>query len=121
MSASFAVIRSYLVIIYSLYRYYSEWILLSISVLKDCSSTGFTTTFGSLVSLIKLCADAWQEMEKYASLVGINFNEKKTAGVCIGGELEPSLPRGAVAWGIFGVRCGEGAFRDRPKDGGSAY
>jgi hypothetical protein len=49
----------------------------------------------------KLCADAWAEMEKYASLVGISFNAKKTGSVCVGGELEPSLPRGVVSWGFL--------------------
>ena len=38
-------------------------------------------------------------MKKYAELVGINFNTKKTGGVCVGGELEPSLPEDVVGWG----------------------
>ncbi|KAE9400504.1 hypothetical protein BT96DRAFT_975354 [Gymnopus androsaceus JB14] len=58
----------------------------------------------------QLCADAWQEMKTYASLVGITFNAKKTGGACVGGELEPSLPRGAVAWGFLVFDAEKGRF-----------
>jgi hypothetical protein len=54
-----------------------------------------------------VCAAAWKEMKKYAELVGINFNMKKTGGVCVGNKLEPSLPSGVVGWGFLvfdGVR-----------------
>lgn len=57
-----------------------------------------------------LCATAWHEMNKYAALVGITFNEKKTGGVCVGGELEPSLPRGAVSWGFLVFDAEQGRF-----------
>lgn len=57
-----------------------------------------------------LCATAWHEMKKYAELVGITFNEKKTGGVCVGGELEPSLPRGVVSWGFLVFDAEQGRF-----------
>jgi hypothetical protein len=42
---------------------------------------------------------AWDEMRKYADLVGILFNMKKTGSVCVGSELDAALPRGVVGWG----------------------
>ncbi|KIK58068.1 hypothetical protein GYMLUDRAFT_202910 [Collybiopsis luxurians FD-317 M1] len=57
-----------------------------------------------------ICASAWAEMQKYASLVGITFNAKKTGGVCVGGELDASLPRGKVAWGFLQFDEREGRF-----------
>ena len=56
------------------------------------------------------CAAAWREMKTFADLVGISFNMKKTGGACVGAPLEPSLPRGAVAWGFLVFDSGQGRF-----------
>ncbi|KAF9022947.1 hypothetical protein BDZ89DRAFT_1018497 [Hymenopellis radicata] len=58
----------------------------------------------------KLCADAWREMTRYAALVGITFNMKKTGGVCVGADLELSLPKGVVGWGFLSFDSGKGRF-----------
>lgn len=57
-----------------------------------------------------VCAAAWKEMKRYAELVGINFNMKKTGGVCVGDELEPSLPKGVVGWGFLVFDAAKGRF-----------
>lgn len=57
-----------------------------------------------------ICAAAWKEMKRYAELVGINFNMKKTGGVCVGNELEPSLPKGVVGWGFLVFDAERGRF-----------
>lgn len=57
-----------------------------------------------------LCADAWKEMNTYADLVGITFNKKKTGGVCVGSELEPTLPKGTVGWGFLIFDAAQGRF-----------
>uniref|UniRef100_D8Q933 Uncharacterized protein n=1 Tax=Schizophyllum commune (strain H4-8 / FGSC 9210) TaxID=578458 RepID=D8Q933_SCHCM len=56
------------------------------------------------------CAAAWREMKTVADLVGITFNMKKTGGACVGAPLEPSLPRGAVAWGFLVFDSEKGRF-----------
>ncbi|KDQ56321.1 hypothetical protein JAAARDRAFT_179811 [Jaapia argillacea MUCL 33604] len=56
------------------------------------------------------CATAWREMQQYANLVGITFNMKKTGGACVGGDLEPSLPKGVVGWGLLKFDANQGRF-----------
>lgn len=56
------------------------------------------------------CVAAWKEMRKYAHLVGITFNMKKTGSVCIGSELDLALPRGAVGWGFLVFDSVKGRF-----------
>ncbi|EJD41257.1 hypothetical protein AURDEDRAFT_186615 [Auricularia subglabra TFB-10046 SS5] len=56
------------------------------------------------------CATAWKEMNTYANLCGITFNAKKTGAVCVGAELEPSLPRGPVGWGFISLDASQGRF-----------
>lgn len=53
---------------------------------------------------------AWAEMGKYADLVGISFNKKKTGSVCVGSEPHPSLPAGVVGWGFLVFDSAEGRF-----------
>jgi hypothetical protein len=47
------------------------------------------------------CVAAWQEMQRYADLVGLTFNQIKTGAVCIGGPVPPELPKGDVRWGFL--------------------
>ena len=60
----------------------------------------------------KVCAAAWAEMQKYASLVGFSFNMKKTGSVCVGGQIDPSLPVGTSGcqWGFLKLDAGKGRF-----------
>jgi len=51
-----------------------------------------------------------EEMNQYAELVSINFNMKKTAGVCVRDELEPALPIGVVGWACLVFDAGKGRF-----------
>jgi hypothetical protein len=54
------------------------------------------------------CVTAWTEIRKYANLIGISFNMKKTGSACVGSELDAALPRGPVGWGflVFGPTKG---------------
>lgn len=56
------------------------------------------------------CATAWKEMNKYAQLVGITFNTKKTGGACVGAPLNPVLPKGNVSWGFLTFDEAQGRF-----------
>lgn len=60
----------------------------------------------------KICAAAWAEMQKYASLVGFTFNMKKTGVVCVGGRIDPSLPVGTSGcqWGFLKLDGDKGRF-----------
>jgi hypothetical protein len=60
----------------------------------------------------KVCAAAWAEMQKYASLVGFTFNMKKTGVVCVGGPIDPSLPAGTSGcqWGFLKLDAEKGRF-----------
>jgi hypothetical protein len=60
----------------------------------------------------KVCAAAWAEMQRYASLVGFSFNMKKTGVVCVGGPVDPGLPVGASGcqWGFLKLDGGKGRF-----------
>jgi hypothetical protein len=60
----------------------------------------------------KVCAAAWAEMQKYASLLGFTFNMKKTGAVCVGGPIDPSLPAGTSGcqWGFLKLDGDQGRF-----------
>ena len=60
----------------------------------------------------KVCAAAWAEMQKYASLLGFSFNMKKTGAVCVGGPIDPSLPVGTSGcqWGFLKLDGEQGRF-----------
>src|SRR6202030_1533498 len=47
------------------------------------------------------CARAWRELQRYAQLVGLTFNEAKTGAVCIGEAHPPDLPKGDVRWNFL--------------------
>ena len=51
-------------------------------------------------------------MQKYASLVGITFNMKKTGAVCIGAPIHPGLPVGTSGcqWGFLKLDAEQGRF-----------
>jgi len=51
-------------------------------------------------------------MQKYASLVGLTFNMKKTGAVCVGGQTHPDLPTGTSGcqWGFLKLDAKEGRF-----------
>ncbi|KDR81914.1 hypothetical protein GALMADRAFT_135307 [Galerina marginata CBS 339.88] len=51
----------------------------------------------------KKVADGWTEMKKYAALVGLKFNEKKTGSAVVGPESEHTaqLPTGDIRWGFL--------------------
>lgn len=48
-----------------------------------------------------VCVKAWQEMSRFTSLVGLQFNWEKTGSVCIGQPPHPDLPRGSIKWGFL--------------------
>jgi hypothetical protein len=60
----------------------------------------------------KVCAAAWREMQRYASLVGITFNMKKTGVVCVDGPTHPDLPAGTSGcqWGFLKLDAEKGRF-----------
>jgi len=60
----------------------------------------------------EVCAAAWAEMQKYASLLGFTFNMKKTGAVCVGGPIDPSLPVGTSGcqWGFLKLDAEKGRF-----------
>ena len=43
----------------------------------------------------------WQEMQRFASLAGLNFNLPKTGSVTVGGPAVEGLPIGDVRWGFL--------------------
>ncbi|KIM41934.1 hypothetical protein M413DRAFT_445137 [Hebeloma cylindrosporum] len=51
----------------------------------------------------KKVADGWEEMKKYAALVGLKFNQKKTGSACVGAVSKDSsrLPPGSILWGFL--------------------
>lgn len=55
----------------------------------------------------ELCVKGWKEMQKYAKLVGLQFNEEKTGSICINPKgdnstsLSSSLPPGDIKWGFM--------------------
>ena len=52
---------------------------------------------------IKKCLDGWNEMQKFAKLVGLKFDDGKTGAVYIGPAVEGSslLPKGDIQWGFL--------------------
>ncbi|TDL26815.1 reverse transcriptase-like protein [Rickenella mellea] len=50
----------------------------------------------------KRCVSAWEALEQYAALTGMQFNAGKTGSVHVGdGELPVGLPLGDVRWGFL--------------------
>ncbi|KAI5115889.1 hypothetical protein M0805_004500 [Coniferiporia weirii] len=50
------------------------------------------------------CASAWGEMQRYATLAGLKFNEEKTGSVMIGSDNDAPLvgiPEGEIRWGFL--------------------
>jgi len=56
------------------------------------------------------CVVAWQEMNTYASMVGIKFNAGKTGAACVGDELSPELPEGDIRWGFLKFDTSQSRF-----------
>ncbi|KAF8811893.1 hypothetical protein BYT27DRAFT_7221290 [Phlegmacium glaucopus] len=53
---------------------------------------------------VNKCATGWEEMNKYAGLVGLEFNEEKTGSAYVGsdvGEKPSRLPDGDIRWGFL--------------------
>ncbi|PPQ76753.1 hypothetical protein CVT26_000142 [Gymnopilus dilepis] len=52
---------------------------------------------------VKKVSAGWSEMNKYATLVGIKFNEKKTGSAYVGPQAEDAtgLPKGFIHWGFL--------------------
>lgn len=48
-----------------------------------------------------VCVKAWEEMSRFASLVGLQFNYDKTGTVCVGQPPHPDLPTGSIKWGFL--------------------
>ncbi|VDC08008.1 unnamed protein product [Peniophora sp. CBMAI 1063] len=44
---------------------------------------------------------AWAEMQHYADLAGLSFNEEKTGAVSVGSRVHERLPSGDVRWGFL--------------------
>lgn len=61
-------------------------------------------------SSMEKCIAAWQEMNTYASLVGIKFNAGKTGSACVGDELSPELPEGDIRWGFLKFDSSQSRF-----------
>uniref|UniRef100_A0A7I4DFT0 Reverse transcriptase domain-containing protein n=2 Tax=Physcomitrium patens TaxID=3218 RepID=A0A7I4DFT0_PHYPA len=47
------------------------------------------------------CVEAWQEMNNFARIVGLEFNNEKTGSVSVGEPLHPDLPVGTIKWGLL--------------------
>lgn len=60
----------------------------------------------------KRCSLAWQEMNRYAQLVGLRFNEQKSGSICVRGEIDPNfpLPTGDIRWGFLKFDSSEARF-----------
>lgn len=46
------------------------------------------------------CAHGWKEMNRYAALLGLRFDESKTGAASIG-KSNPDLPSGDISWGLL--------------------
>lgn len=55
-------------------------------------------------------AAGWDEMQRYAKLVGLTINEKKTGAVTLGGKHATGLPTGDVTWGFLRLDTSSGSF-----------
>ncbi|PPQ85746.1 hypothetical protein CVT25_003064 [Psilocybe cyanescens] len=60
----------------------------------------------------KKVADGWAEMNKYAELAGLKFNQKKTGSAYVGPPNVSSskLPKGDIAWGFLKFDASESRF-----------
>jgi hypothetical protein len=47
------------------------------------------------------CVAGWREMNVYANLVGLKFNESKTGSACVGTIAPPGLPSGDIRGGFL--------------------
>lgn len=47
------------------------------------------------------CVKAWQEMKRFAALVGLTFNNGKTGSACVEGNPHAELPGGDIRWGFL--------------------
>ena len=56
------------------------------------------------------CVAAWREVDRYASLVGLNFNRSKTGSACVGAEIHPELPLGEIRWGFLKFESEQARF-----------
>ncbi|RPA82678.1 hypothetical protein BJ508DRAFT_82921 [Ascobolus immersus RN42] len=54
--------------------------------------------------------DGWKAMQRFAQVVGIEFNEQKTGSKCIGEELSKELPEGDIQWGFLKLDDKSGRF-----------
>ena len=60
-------------------------------------------------------AAGWREMDRYASIVGLKFNNTMTGSACIGGT-NPELPPGDVRWGFLKFDPKQGRFVINQRD-----
>lgn len=52
----------------------------------------------------------WEEMKRYARIVGLTINKKKTGAVTLGAAHPAGLPTGDVCWGFLRLDAASGAF-----------
>lgn len=65
----------------------------------------------------KKCAAGWKEMNTYANIVGLKFNEPKTGSAVVGeGEKCEGLPAGDIRWGFLKLDEDEARFVIDQKD-----
>jgi len=67
---------------------------------------------------VKKVANGWAEMNKYAGLVGLKFNEQKTGSTYIGPQVDHAigLPSGDIRWGFLVFDAQEARFIIDQKD-----
>ena len=62
-------------------------------------------------------ATGWREMNVYANLVGLTFNQSKTGSACVGIDAPPpGLPDGDIRWGFLRFDQKEARFVIDQKD-----
>lgn len=61
---------------------------------------------------VKKCLDGWNEVQKFAKLVGMRFDDGKTGAAYIGPVVEGSalLPKGDIRWGFLKFDVNEAEF-----------
>jgi hypothetical protein len=77
-----------------------------------------------LVGEPEKCATAWQSMERYSALMGLEFNKSKTGSVLLTGdkfthedsEIAAKMPAGAVSIGFLNLDAGSGEWTINQKD-----
>lgn len=47
------------------------------------------------------CATGWKEMQKFARILGLEFNSHKTGSASVGRPLHPDVPRGSIKHGFL--------------------